>query len=294
MKIHAYYELAKPGIIYGNAVSAAAGFFLASAGNPDFAGLVLMLLGLSLVIGSGCVWNNYIDRDIDARMERTKNRAFVRHLVSVPFALSYGTLLGVLGIALLLWYANALAALVAVIGFFFYVFIYSLWGKRVTPYGAHVGAIAGAVPPVVGYTAVSGRLDLAALILFLMLVFWQMPHFFAIALRRKSEYQAAGIPVLPAVRTFRETRTLIIGYIIAFTAVACLLASVARAGLWYVLASFVLGAFWLAFALARPADEARWAKRVFLASLVALLGICLVMSVDARPLPAHFYPQSAR
>lgn len=285
MKIRIYYDLTKPGIIYGNAVSAAAGFFLASAGKPDFALFGCMLLGLSLVIASGCVWNNYIDRDIDARMDRTKERAFVVGAVSVPFALLYGSALGLLGLAVLYFLVNALSAAVALAGFIVYVFAYSLWGKRKTPYGAHIGAIAGAVPPVVGYAAVADRLDLVALLLFLMLVFWQMPHFFAIALRRKREYEAAGVPVLPSRRPFRETRMLIAGYIIAFTICAFLIAPVAHVGLWYPSATLVFGALWLGFALRRPTDEALWAKRVFLVSLVVLVSVCLALSLDARPAP---------
>ena len=191
-----YYYLIKPGIIYGNAINTAAGFFLAAKGNIDFLLLLKTLGGSSLIIASACVFNNYIDRDIDSKMTRTKNRTLVRGAVPDPIALLYGSLLGVIGFGVLIIYTNVLTVLVGATGMFFYVVMYSIW-KRRSPYGTLVGSISGAVPPVAGYSAVTNSLDVGALILFLVLVFWQMPHFYAIAIRRREEYKEAGIPVLP-------------------------------------------------------------------------------------------------
>src|SRR5690348_2228318 len=159
-----------------------------------------MLAGLAFVMASGCVFNNYIDRDIDAAMGRTKDRALVVGRISKRAAFVYGTMLGAAGFGLLVFFTNMLTVAVAGTGFFFYVFMYSLWSKRRTVHSTIIGSVAGATPPIVGYAATSGRLDLAAALLFLTLVLWQMPHFYAIGIRRFGEYAAAGIPILPVDR----------------------------------------------------------------------------------------------
>jgi protoheme IX farnesyltransferase len=211
MVIKEYYELAKPGIIYGNALTATAGFFLASPESLAEAGLLFatMLIGLSLIIASACVFNNYFDRDIDAKMERTKNRALAAGRIPAHRALTFAAILGLLG-ALVLWlYTTTLALGVALVGFGVYVFLYTPL-KHKTPHALWVGAIAGATPPVVGYTAVTATLDWYALALFTFLFLWQIPHFLSIALYRHEEYQAAGIPLFihkaPTEQTKRRAR----------------------------------------------------------------------------------------
>ena len=193
--IRPYYELTKPGIIYGNALAAAAGFFFASASIPvDWALFAAMFVGLSSVIASACVFNNIADRYFDARMERTKSRALVSGRVSPGSALVFGLALGVLGAAVLWFYTTPLAFGTALLGFAVYVF----WYTPLKPKSAaalFVGAIAGATPPLVGYTAVTGTLDLYALMLFAVLYVWQIPHFLAIAVYRYEEYAAAGVPL---------------------------------------------------------------------------------------------------
>ncbi len=194
--IKTYTTLTKPGIIFGNAVTATAGFALASKGHVDFLLFCAMLVGLSLVIGSACVWNNYIDRGMDEKMVRTRNRALVKGVIPVPYALCFAMVLSFFGIGLLALTTNLLTVSIAACGFFIYVVLYGI-SKYRTSLGTLIGSIAGAVPPVVGYTAVTGCVDLAALLLFLIVVFWQMPHFFAIAMYRLEDYTAASIPVLP-------------------------------------------------------------------------------------------------
>ena len=140
-------------------------------------------------MASACVFNNYIDRQVDKKMERTKNRALVTGLISGRNAILFATLLGLIGNLILFLYTNLLTVFVAGLGFFVYVVLYSLWKCR-TIYGTAIGSIAGAVPPVVGYCAVSNHFDAGALILFAMMVLWQMPHFFAIALLHFDDYAA--------------------------------------------------------------------------------------------------------
>ena len=282
-----YYELTKPGIIYGNAITAAAGFFLVAAGSIDWALLAFTLLGLSLVVASGCVFNNIIDRDIDVNMERTKARATVQGSVRPLSAFIYALLLGIAGFALLALFAGTLATLFAALGFIVYVPIYSMWAKRHTGYATHIGAIAGAVPPVVGYTAVSHQLDVAALLLFALLFFWQITHFFAIVVRRHDEYTAAGVPAWPLTHHIQTTRAHMLFFAVMFIISALALYTLGYAGAFYLTAVLLVGLLWLAFVYhgAWKGEPQEWARRVFLFSLVALFVVSGAMALDAHPSP---------
>ncbi len=190
-----YYLLMKPGIIFGNVVTFAAGFLLASKGDIKMGLFFTTLLGLSLIIASACVFNNYIDRYVDKKMERTKKRALASGLIKGRDALAFAVLLGIAGNLTLFLYANGLTVAVANVGFVVYVFLYSFLKCRTT-YSTLIGSISGAIPPVVGYCAVSNQFDLAAGILFIIMIFWQMPHFFAIGLWHIDDYAKAEIPIL--------------------------------------------------------------------------------------------------
>jgi protoheme IX farnesyltransferase len=192
--LRTYYNLTKPGIIYGNALVAAAAFIFGSHTGINWMLFALTIVGLSFVIGGSCVFNNYYDRDIDARMERTKKRAFAAGKVTPMHALIFGFVLLLGGIALLS-FTSVLALGAALVGFIVYVFLYTPIKHR-SGYAVYVGAIAGATPPVVGYAAATNMLDMYALAFFAFLFLWQLPHFFAIARYRYKEYQAAGIPLL--------------------------------------------------------------------------------------------------
>lgn len=189
-----YYELAKPRMVYANVLVAAAAFVYASHGSIDWTLFGAATAGLALVIASACVFNNYYDRDIDARMERTKNRAFPGGRVSVQGALTFGAVLLALGSGLLLLMTNDLALSAAFVGFAVYVFAYTPI-KHTSPHALFVGAVAGATPPVVGYAAAAGTLDTTALALFLFLFIWQLPHFVAISIYRGEEYSEASVPM---------------------------------------------------------------------------------------------------
>src|SRR5579872_5387571 len=167
-----YYHLAKPGIIYGNLLSVVAGFFLASKNHPNFGLLIALILGVSFIIGSGCVFNNCIDRDIDKKMMRTQKRSIPTGEIRVRNAIIYASILGFLGFFLLLRYTNVLTAVLGFIGYFFYIVVYG-YAKRHTVYSTIIGSISGAMPIVAGYTAVTNRIDTGAILLFLILAFWQ-------------------------------------------------------------------------------------------------------------------------
>lgn len=280
--IKTYIAVAKPGIIFGNLISVVGGFFLASKGSMDWLLFIATILGVSLVVASGCVFNNYIDRDIDRKMERTKNRVLVRGLISPPTTLLYASLLGISGLLLLLVFANALAMLLAIIGFVVYVGLYSLYLKRKSVYGTLIGSLSGAAPPVIGYCAVSNQFDIGALILLLMFSLWQMPHSYAIAIFRYNDYLAASIPVLPVKRGISVTKHHITLYIIAFAIATLMLTLSGYAGYSYFVVALCVSLWWLGMALSgyKATDDRVWARKVFVFSIITITALSVMMSVD--------------
>lgn len=279
-----YYRLAKPGIIYGNSLNVLAGFFLACgiARTFDAWRMIAVLVGSALVMASGCVVNNYIDRGIDRRMHRTKKRALVTGDVPVAAALAYAAALGLAGFATLTAWTNWLTVGVGVIGWVFYVGFYS-WGKRASIHGTLIGSVSGAIPPVAGYTAVAGHLDGAALDLFLILVTWQMPHFYAIAMFRLQDYAAAKLPVWPVKKGMYSTKVQIAGYVAAFGIASLMLTAFGYTGYVYASGAIALSVAWYYKATQgfRTDDDVRWARNMFFFSLIVTLGIDFLLSVGA-------------
>jgi protoheme IX farnesyltransferase len=282
MSLKHFIQITKPGIIFGNVLSVAGGFFLASKGHVDIGLFLAAVIGTSLVVASGCVFNNCIDRDIDVKMERTKNRVLVQGLLSVQLALIYATVLGVVGVGLLYTKANALAALFAVIGFVIYVGFYSLYLKRRSVHGTLVGSLSGAMPPVIGYVAVSNTFDLAALTLLVMFSLWQMPHSYAIAIFRFNDYRAASIPVLPVKRGIRVAKRHILIYIVAFLLATLMLTFGGYAGLNYLAVAAAMGMYWLYMAWTgyKAKDDTVWARKLFVFSIFTITALSVAMSLD--------------
>lgn len=276
-----YYLLTKPGIIVGNLITVVAGFLLASKGVIDFGLFAYTLVGLTFIMASACVFNNYIDRHIDKKMARTKNRALVTGLISGSQAIFFALILGLIGTAVLFLFTNLLTVLVAGIGFCVYVFLYSLWKCR-TLYGTAIGSLAGAVPPVVGYCAVTNRFDTGAMILFMILVFWQMPHFFSIALYRLEDYTAAEVPVLPVKKGAYQTKIHMVLYILGFMGTTLLLTTFHYTGYIYLTVSFILGLMWLLLGIKgfKSKDDQVWARHMFRLSLVVILALSVVIPLD--------------
>lgn len=276
--IKTYYMLTKPGIIAGNLLTTLGGFALASRGHWNIALLVFTVLGLGMIIASACVCNNAIDRKADAQMSRTKNRALVKGTVSVQAALFYALLLLAGGMVILYGKTNVYALGLALLGFFFYVALYSYSKYRSTS-GTLIGSIAGAIPPVVGYCAAAPSLNMGALLLFSLLFFWQMPHFYAIAIYRCKEYAAAGIPVLPVVKGNERTKGWMITYIALFLSVVVLLFQSRYISLFYFLSTVSLGLVWLALGLRgiTVKNDVKWARGMFVFSLVVILVSSLLL-----------------
>lgn len=273
-----YYRLVKPGIIRGNAVTAAAGFFLASTTTINWSSFAAMMVGLALIIGASCVANNYIDRDIDRKMERTKKRALVTQEISTLNAFIYCLALGITGSLVLGFLTGSLALYLALAGVFFYVVVYGV-AKRLSPLGTLVGSISGAIPPLVGYAAASGKLDLAAIILFLILVTWQMPHFYAIAMYRIEDYKRAGIPVLPVEKGMSTTKKHILFYCQLYLFAALALSVFGYTGYVYFGVAALLGIVWIWLAMKgfKATSDEKWAKLMFRYSLLNLSLLCLVI-----------------
>ena len=284
MSLKHFIQITKPGIIFGNVLSVAGGFFLAAQGHVDFMLFLATVIGTSLVVASGCVFNNWIDRDIDIKMERTKNRAMVQGLISSKVALVYATLLGVAGLGLLYVQANAQAALFGLIGFIIYVGFYSLYLKRKSVHGTLVGSLSGAMPPVIGYCAVSGTFDLAALTLLVMFSLWQMPHSYAIAIFRFNDYLAASIPVLPVKRGILVAKKHILWYIVAFLAATLMLTFGGYAGMSYLAVAAAMGMYWLYMAWTgyKAKDDRLWARKLFVFSIFTITALSVMMSLDTK------------
>ncbi|CAL13180.1 protoheme IX farnesyltransferase [Yersinia enterocolitica (type O:9) str. YE212/02] len=282
MMIKQYLQVTKPGIIFGNLISVVGGFLLASKGVIDYPLFLATLFGVSLVVASGCVFNNYIDRDIDRIMERTKNRVLVKGLIDPKVSLIYASILGIAGMLLLYVGANPLAMWLAVIGFVIYVGVYSLYMKRKSVYGTLIGSLSGAAPPVIGYCAVTGQFDMGALILLLIFSLWQMPHSYAIAIFRFKDYQAANIPVLPVIKGISVTKNHITLYILAFMVATLMLTLSGYAGYKYLVVAAAVSVWWLGMALRgyKATNDSVWARKLFVFSIIAITSLSVMMSVD--------------
>ncbi len=278
-----YLQVTKPGIIMGNLISVAGGFLLASRGDVDGLLMVATLVGLSLVVASGCAINNCIDRDIDARMQRTKTRVTVTGEMSVKAAFAHGVVLGIAGFALLAYFTNAVAVFFAALGYVVYVGVYSLYMKRNSVYGTLVGSLSGAVPPVVGYCAVTAQFDAGAAILLVMFSLWQMPHSYAIAIFRYKDYEAANIPVLPVAQGIEKAKLHIVLYIAVYALVTMLLPLSGYTGLGFMAVAATTSIWWLVMALRgyrNDVDETRWARQVFGFSILNITILSIAMAVD--------------
>lgn len=279
--IKPYLMLTKPGIILGNIITTVGGFFLASKGTVDYGLLLATLIGLSLVIASAGVFNNYMDQHHDAKMERTKNRALVLKQITSQNACLFAVFLGFLGFLCLIQYTNLLTVFITLLGFLIYVIVYAFLKSR-TVHGTIVGSLAGAVPPVIGYCAVTGEIDSAALLLFLILIFWQMPHFFAISLYHLKDYQTAAIQILPVVKGMQTTKRHMLGYLIAFIISSCMLTALGYTSLLFFLIAALLGIVWIVLFLRESTykDTQRWGRLMFRFSLVVIISLFVAMSMD--------------
>ena len=253
------------------------------AGDPSLGLVALTCLGGALSAGGAGAINHWYDRDIDAVMQRTRTRPVPSGRVSPRAALLYGIALGAASFVLLTLTVNLLAAVLALSGLLGYVLVYTVWLKRTTPQNIVIGGAAGAVPPLVAWAAVTGSLEGSALYLFAIVFYWTPPHFWALSLLMRDEYERAGVPMLPVVRGEAETRWQIVLYTALLVAVTLLpFAGMLFGGVYLVAAVALGGAFlWLALRLRRRADR-RSALRLYLFSLAYLALLFGAMVLDVR------------
>lgn len=280
-KVKAYYQLTKPGVLYGNVLTAVAGFLLASAGKVDWWLFVSLLVGMTLVVASACVINNYLDIDIDSKMTRTKQRPSVTHAVPGRNIVIYSIVLGLLGFIILALWTNWLTFAVGILGWVTYVWIYGAWSKRQSIHGTLVGAISGAMPVLGGYVAVRGTIDSGAIIVFLIMFFWQFPEFYSIAIYRKDEYASAHVPVMSVVKGIRSSIIQIYIYTVLYVLSTLSLTLIGDTGFIYFIVMALFGCHWVWIAMKglRAKNPEKWAREMFRYSMINVLVLCIMLSV---------------
>lgn len=275
-----YVQLMKPGILTLLLVTTLGAMLIAEAGVPSFWTVLVTLIGGMLTAGGANAINCWYDRDIDAKMHRTKSRGTVTGTIKPAAALAFGVGITVTGFLLLGVFVNWLAAVLALIGNLYYVVIYTMWLKRTSPHNIVIGGAAGAVPPLVGWAAVTGTLAPPAWILFAIIFYWTPPHFWALALLKQGEYGRVNVPMLPVVSGDEETRKQIMLYTLLLTAVTLLMVPFGMGWIFFVGAAALCGWFLvLAWRLLVDPSKAR-ARQTFFYSIWFLAGIFAVMVAD--------------
>ena len=273
-------ELIKPERTLANVITGLAGFLLASKWHMHATLLVATLGGMSLIVASACALNNYIDRNLDARMPRTKKRVLASKQLAPSLVLGYAVMLGIAGFVVLGLFVNALVTVLGAIAYVDYIVLYG-YSKRRSAHSTLIGTISGAMPIAAGYCAVTDRIDAAAIILFMSMVCWQMPHFYAIAIFRMKDYRAGNIPVLPLVKGVHRTKVQMLIYTALFILAALSLSIFGHTGYIYAVVIALLGADWLWRGMHgfHTENDTIWARKMFFFSLKALLVFCLMVAV---------------
>jgi protoheme IX farnesyltransferase len=278
----AYVALTKPRIIVLLLIITVPAMFLAAGAVPPVGLILATLLGGTLAAGAANAMNMYLDRDIDEVMKRTRQRPLPGHRIEPDAALRFGFVLAAGSYLFLAVTVNVLAAVLALSAIAFYVFVYTMWLKRSTDQNIVIGGAAGAVPVLVGWAAVTGSLAMPAIVLFAMVFVWTPPHFWALALRMRDDYAAAGVPMLPVVRGEDETRKQIFLYSLVLFATTLVLVPIASMGPVYVATAVVLGGAFVYRCLRlwrEPTDDRSW--RVFKFSMLYLAGLFVAVAIDA-------------
>lgn len=274
--------LTKPRIIELLLITTIPTMVLADRGWPSLGLMLTTFVGGALAAGGANAINMYVDRDIDALMERTRHRPLVTGLIAPRNALVFAVALEIVAFAVLWAGANLLSACLAVSATLFYVFVYSIWLKRTSRQNIVIGGAAGAVPVLVGWAAVTDSLSLSSWLLFLLIFLWTPPHFWALAIRHEEDYRAAGVPMLPAVASRASTVRAMLVYTVAVTVCSLALVPVADLGLVYGVTAAVLGAMFIGGTIAlgqEPTEKASMRVFSFSISYVSLLFVALTVDV---------------
>lgn len=279
--LHQYWEVTKPRIVMLLVFCAVIGMFLAVPGIPPWRALVFGTLGIWLASSSAAAYNQLIDQRIDKVMARTAKRPLATGELTPRQVFVYATVLGVISMLILALLVNVLTAVLTFAGLIGYAVIYTAFLKRATPQNIVIGGLAGAVPPVLGWTAVTGHVDPYALLLCLIIFIWTPPHFWALAIFRREDYSRAHVPMLPVTHGVEYTRWHILFYTILLVLVTLLPYLTGMSGLFYLGGAVVLGGGFLYYAirLMRPPDE-RFAMRMFGYSITYLFALFAFLLID--------------
>lgn len=265
-----FMALIKIGIVNSNLIPVFAGLWLALIFNgqhflQSLDTVILTLLGSAFIMAGSSAFNNYIDRDIDPIMERTKNRPTVTGRISGGKVLAVAFTFVILGL-MLIFLTNATAGFIGIIGVLSYVVLYSMWAKRKLVSNTVIGSLSGAVPPLIGWAAIDPSLPMMAWMLFLIMFIWQPPHFYALAMRRAEEYRAANIPMLPVVKGFATTKRSIVMWVALLLPIPFFMSSL---GIPFVVLATILNIGWLMLGITgyKTENDLKWAKLMFVYSL---------------------------
>ncbi|AEO08804.1 protoheme IX farnesyltransferase [Buchnera aphidicola str. Ak (Acyrthosiphon kondoi)] len=278
-----YLEIIKPGIIIGNITLIIGGFLFASR-HATFNSLLFFytILGASLVIASACVFNNLIDFDIDKKMKRTSNRVLSKKLLPFLPVLNFAIVLGILGIFILGYLVNFLSMSLSIFGFFVYVILYTLLYKRRSIYSTFVGSFSGSTPSVIGYTAVTNTIDICSILLFIILIFWQMSHFYAISIMRIKDYKKAKIPIFSVVKGIYITKKHIFFYVFGFVFCTSLLTFLDYLSYNFLFLSSIINFYWLflSYSNIKKNNSKKHAYQLFYYSIVVIVVFNFLISID--------------
>jgi len=278
-----YLALTKPPIVLLLLITAIGGMFLAARGDPSLSIILLVCAGGALGAGGANALNHYLDKDIDGLMSRTMQRPVASQRISPAKALTFGILLNITSFLVLSAWVNLLAAVLTLAATLFYILVYTNWLKRTTTQNIVIGGAAGSIPPVVGWVAITGSLDLPALYLFAVIFFWTPPHFWALAMLIQKDYERAKIPMLPVVAGREHTVQSIFMYSIVLVAISLVFATTSAVGLVYVGAAAVLGGIFVALAWRLKRDSStRRARALYLFSLLYLALLFVAMIADSK------------
>jgi len=276
-----FYEMCKPRVVMLMILTSLVGMFLAVPGMVPLDVLILGNLGIALVAGSGAAVNHLIDHKVDSLMRRTHNRPIPQGRVDPRHAAVFAAVIGVIGMTILLLWVNPLCAWLTLASFVGYAFIYTGYLKRATPQNIVIGGLSGAMPPLLGWSAVTGTIEPGALILVLIIFAWTPPHFWALAIHRKDEYAKTGIPMLPVTHGEQLTKVHILLYTIIMVMITLLPWLTGMSGPLYLLGAVVLGAGflgWAALLLWKPKPST--AMDTFRYSIVYLMVLFIILMVD--------------
>ena len=277
-----YYELTKPRVVMLIVFTAVAGMFLAVPGWPGAMAIVFGTIGIGLAASSAAVFNHVLDARIDIHMLRTRGRPLPQGRVSERNALRFASAICVLSMIILWFLVNPLTALLTFCSLIGYAVIYTVWLKRATPQNIVIGGAAGAAPPVLGWTAVTGEITSSALLLFLIIFVWTPPHFWALAIARKDEYAKVGIPMLPVTHGETYTRLSILLYTILLVVITIIPYLTGMSGLIYLVTAMILGGMFLNYAIRMKVepDDAALPMRAFKFSITYLAILFAALMVD--------------